>query len=390
MKIQYTKPDITEVEIVEIVDSLQSGRILSGKKTRQLAKNIAAYCGTPHAVCVRTLTQSIEKILRLLGIGHEDEVILSVYMHPAAARAVSRVGARAVLVDTAPEAYTVSPDQLLSAVTCRTKAIILADVGGVMCDYDQARYALQSKRHLYQPNNEAQAAINGIAIISDASQSFGSRHDIYKSGQGADFSCFSFHSSGSLSVGDGAAIVWRDIPGFPHEKLDCPRATQADPYDDSEDELTDIASSILLAQLSRADATHKRHHEIIRQYNESLPNSVQPLRHHGKHYKSNGAFYMVRVPGIKEENRDAVAQELLSAGIETKVHYKPLPMLPLFQRTGYSIQSFPNAFSQYENEITLPLYASMADKAVTYVADSFKRAISRNGFGTRHRGKVFA
>lgn len=389
MKIQYTKPDITEVEIVEIVDILQSGRILSGKKTRQLAKNIASYCGTPHAVCIRTLTQSIEKILRLLGIGHEDEVILSAYMHPAAARAVTRVGARAVLVDIAPEAYTVSPDQLLSAVTCRTKAIVLADVGGVMCDYDQARYALQSKRHLYQPNNEAQAAINRIAIISDASQSFGSRHDIYKSGQGADFSCFSFHSSGSLSAGDGAAIVWRDIPGFPHEKLDNLSVT-ADPYDDSEDELTDIASSILLAQLSRADATHKRNHEIIRQYNESLPNSVQSLRHHGKHYKSNGAFYMVRVPGIKEGDRDAVTRELLSAGIETKVHYKPLPMLPLFQTTEYSIQSFPNAFSQYENEISLPLYASMADKAVTYVADSFKRAISRNGFSARHHGKAFA
>lgn len=386
MKVRYTNPDITEAEIIGIVDTLQSRHILAGKKTKRLAESVSAFCGAPYAVCVGSFTDGIERILRLLQIGPEDEVILSAYMHPAAAHAVERVGARVVLVDIEADTYTVSPGQLASVVTPRAKAVILSDIGGVMCDYDQVRQALHEKRHLYQPKNETQAAINRVAIIGDASYSFGSRHDLYQSGQGADFTCFSFQTERSLFVGDGAAVVWRDIVGLPHKKWQKSHIADGLPYD-PENEMTDILSSILLSQMSRAGEANQKRHEIIDRYNESIPESVLPLRHQGERFKSNGAVYMARIPGMKEAERDALMRALAAAGVETKVHFKPLPMCCEFQRMGYSIQTFPNAFHQYESEISLPLYVSMTDKAISHVLDSFRRCIARLGFAPR-RDKV--
>lgn len=384
MKVGYSKPDITEADIAEVIHILQSGSIFTGKKVKQLEESIALYCGTSSAICTQSFTEGIEKILRLLEIGPGDEVLLPAYMHPAAAIAVQRVGARVMLTDTAPGSYTVSAEQLNDALTIRTKAVILSNIGGVMCDYDQVRQALHQKRHLFEPQNEIQAALNRVALISDASDSFGSTHDLYKSGQSADFTCFSFHSTAGPYAGNGAAIVWRDIIGLPLDELVRKSAAAQDslnyPLDDSHP-FTDISSSIILTQLSRVDETNQKRREIIQQYDELLyPSWVDSLRHKGANFLSNGGIYMARVPGMSEAERDAMAQELASAGIETKVHFKPLPMLPNFQKMGYLIQSFPNAYKQYENEISLPLYVGITDKAIAYVVDLLKRCVHRGGF----------
>ena len=388
MKVRYANPDITEAEIDGVVNTLQSRRILSGKKTKRLAECISSCCGMPYAVCVGSFVDGIERILRLLQIGPEDETVLSAYMHPAAAHAVRRVGARMVLADTKEDSYTVSAEQIASMITPQTKAVILSDIGGVMCDYDQVRQALHEKRHLYRPKNETQAALNRVAIIGDASHSFGSSHEQYLSGQGADFTCFSFQTEGSLFVGDGAAIVWRDFIGLPHEEWQNSHNNFDHPYD-SENEMTDILSSILLSQMSRAGEATQRRHEIIQRYNESMPETVQPLPHQGERFKSNGAVYMARIPGMKESERDLLMQALAAMGIETKVHYKPLPMHPSLQKRGYSIQSFPNAYHQYESEISLPLYGSMTDRAIDHVLESFRRCVARAGFAP-HRNRALA
>ena len=388
MKVCYVNPDITEAEISGVVDTLHSKRILSGKKTKRLAESISACCEMPHAVCVGSFVDGIERILRLLQVGPEDEVVLSAYMHPAAVHAMRRVGAQIVLADTQEDAYTISAERLASMITPHTKAVILSDIGGVMCDYDQMRQALHEKRHLYRPKNETQAALNRVAIIGDASNSFGSTHEQYLSGQGADFTCFSFQTEGNLFVGDGAAIVWRDIVGLPHEEWKNSHNDFDEPYD-AENELTDILSSILLSQISREDEATQRRHEIIQRYNESMPKSVEPLRHQGKHFKSNGAVYMARVPGMKESERDALIQALAAVGVETKVHYKPLPMHPSLRKKGFSIQSFPNAYRQYESEISLPLYGSMTERAIDHVLESFRRCVARAGFAP-HRNRALA
>lgn len=392
MRVNFSKPNITEQEINEVIDTLRSGSIASGKKTKRLENSIATYCGTPNAVCVHTFTEGIERILRLLGIGPWDEVIVPAYMHIAAIFAIERVGARVVVVDTAPGSYTASPEQLIAAVTMHTKAIILSDVGGVMCDYDRIRQALHVKRHMFRVENEQQAVLNRVALISDAAHSFGSIHDSYRSGQSADFTCFSFHCAGNLSAGEGSAIVWRNSKGFENDKLFREENT-ADTYKmrrpAADGQLTDFVSSLLLSQLSRIDAMIERRLEIVRMYDESLlPIWVQALRHESESYISNGHLYMTRVTGLSEADRDHMIQEMASLGVETRVHFKPLPMLLPLSKMGGSMQAYPNAYQQYANEISLPLHNMLTDEAVAYVADVFKRCIRRGGYIMRPKHKV--
>ena len=133
--IGFSPPDITEEEIAEVADTLRSGWITTGPKTKQFEKNLADSMGTNRVACLNSATACMEMTLRVLGIGEGDEVITSAYTYTASASVVAHVGARLVLIDTAPDSYEMDYEKLAAAVTERTKAVIPVDLAGVMCDY---------------------------------------------------------------------------------------------------------------------------------------------------------------------------------------------------------------------------------------------------------------
>lgn len=137
MQIPFSPPDMTEAEEIEVAQVLRSGWITTGPRTKEFERQIASYCHTPKVVCLNSATACMEMILRVLGVGPGDEVITSAYTYTASASVACHVGAKLVMVDTAPNSFEMDYEQLAQAITSRTKVIIPVDLAGIICDYDR-------------------------------------------------------------------------------------------------------------------------------------------------------------------------------------------------------------------------------------------------------------
>ena len=396
MKILFSPPDITDLEINEVVDALKSGWITTGPKTKELERRIAKYCNVNKAVCLNSQTACAEMALHLLGIGEGDEVIVPAYTYTASASIVCHVGAKFVFVDVQKDSLEMDYEQLEKAITSKTKVIIPVDLAGVPCDYDEIFAIVERKKELFKPNNDIQKAIGRVAICADAAHSFGATWKNKKIGSIADFTSFSFHAVKNLTTAEGGALTWREIPGINDEDIynqvqlyslhgqnkDALAKTKlgAWEYDIKgpwyKCNMTDVHAGIGLAQLSRYEEILKRRKEIISRYDSAFrPLGIKTLNHYTEEYQSSGHLYITRVPNITLEQRQEIIVKMAEAGIACNVHYKPLPMMTAYINLGFDIKDYPNAYAQFENEITLPLHTCLKDEEIEYVIENYARIV---------------
>lgn len=396
MKISFSPPDISELEIQMVTDVLRSGWITTGPKTKEFERKIAQYCGTNYAACLNSQTAAAELTLRVLGIGSGDEVITSAYTYTASASIINHVGAIPVLCDTAPGSYEMNYDELENLITNKTKAIIPVDFAGVICDYARIFDIVESKRGLFYPSNKLQEALGRAFVVGDCAHSFGSVHDGKKSGEIADFSCFSFHAVKNLTTAEGGAVTWREIDGVDSAEIyrqymllslhgqskDALSKSQIGSWEyDIEGlyykcNMTDILAALGLAQLERYPQLLGRRMELVSFYDKTLKSdAIDFLSHKGNNLCGNGHLYPIRLLGKDEQYRNKVIHYLAEAGISTNVHYKPLPMYSAYQALGFCIEDFPNALAQYCNEITLPLHTSLTDNDVQYICETLRTTL---------------
>ncbi len=396
--VPFSPPDVTEAEIAEVCDALRSGWITTGPRTKEFEKLIAMCCQTHTAVCLNSATACMELILRVLGVGPGDEVITSAYTYTATASVTCHVGAKVVMIDTAPGSFEMDYDKLADAITERTKVVIPVDLGGVVCDYDSVFAAVESKRHLFRPANEIQKAFGRVVVLADAAHAFGAQWHGKMCGGIADFTSFSFHAVKNLTTAEGGALTWLPIPGLDDEWLykqfqllslhgqnkDALAKTKlgAWEYDivapNFKCNMTDIMAGLGLAQLKRYPELLYRRRQIIERYNEALKDCpVQVLDHYGDDHSSSGHLYLVRLLGKDVQERNAVIEEMAARGIACNVHYKPLPMMTAYKALGFDIADYPNAYNQYCNEITLPLHTCLSDEDVEYVISNFTDILSK-------------
>lgn len=396
MIVPFSPPDITEEEIEAVSEVLRSGWITTGPKTKQLEKELALYMGTERAVCLNSATACLEMTLRVLGIGPGDEVITSAYTYTASASPVIHVGAKLVLVDTAPDSYEMDYEKLAAAVTERTKAIIPVDLGGIMCDYDRIFQIVREKAYLFHPSSMIQEKLGRIAVVADGAHAFGACRKGKICGQAADFTTFSFHAVKNLTTGEGGAVTWHGLTDTDGEELyhqymllslhgqskDALAKTQlgAWEYDIAgtyyKCNMTDIMAAVGLVQLKRYSYLEARRRAIIEKYNERLSDlPVHLMDHYGENQRSSGHLYLVRLAGKSRENCNEIIRKMAEDGVATNVHYKPLPMMTAYRKLGFDIKDYPNSQRQYENEITLPLHTKLTDKEVEYVIRTFRKYV---------------
>ncbi len=396
MNIPFSPPDIGEEEMKEVVDTLKSGWITTGPKTKLFEQRIAAYCRTSRAVCLNSATACMETTLRILGVGPGDEVITSAYTYTATASVVCHVGAKLVLVDTAPDSFQMDYGKLEAAVNERTKVIIPVELGGVICDYDRLFQIVEHKKSLFHPANELQKQIGRVILMADAAHGFGAQRDEKMCGEIADFTCFSFHAVKNLTTAEGGAVTWRDMPGIDQEALykqymlmslhgqskDALAKTKLGAWEYDiiapyyKCNMTDIMASIGLAQLKRYPEILKRRRQLIEMYDAALADlPVTRLVHFDGRGASSGHLYLVRLTGKSRESVNQVISKMAEAGVATNVHYKPLPLLSAYRNMGFDIKDYPNAFRMFENELTLPLHTCLTDAQAAYVTDTFKKVL---------------
>lgn len=414
--IPFSPPDMSEDEVQGVAEALRSGWITTGPKTKEFERQIAAYLGTSRVVCLNSATAAMEMVLRLIGVGPEDEVIVPAYTYTASASVTQHVGCRLVFVDSQRDCVEMDYDKLADAITERTKVICPVDLGGIVCDFDRIFQIAEAKKSLFRPANEFQKRIGRIVIAADDAHAFGSVWHGKKAGGIADFSSFSFHAVKNLTTAEGGAMTWNLPFGeepvsydpwstVPHldgetwnaylyrisqlyslhgQNKDALAKTQLGAWEYDiigpwyKCNMTDIMAGIGLAQLRRYPEMLSRRRQIIRTYDAALSGlPVAVLNHYGQDYTGNGHLYITRLLGRSDAERREVIVKMAERGIACNVHYKPLPMMTAYKALGFDIADFPNAYHLFENEVTLPLHTRLSDEDVEYVIRNYVEVISR-------------
>ncbi|WP_330360079.1 DegT/DnrJ/EryC1/StrS aminotransferase family protein [Terrisporobacter glycolicus] len=398
--IPFSPPDITDVEINEVVDALKSGWITTGPKTKKLEKMIAERCHTSNAVCLNSNTACAEMTFHILGIKPGDEVIVPAYTYTASASVIDHVGAKIVMIDCEPGKFTMDYEKLENAITEKTKVIIPVDIFGVPCDYDRIYKIVERKKDLFTPtDNEIQKAINRVIIMADGAHSFGAYYKGEPVGSSADFTNFSFHAVKNMTTAEGGAVVWRDIPGINNEELyhkymllslhgqnkDALAKTKLGAWEYDivaplyKCNMTDVHAAIGLGQIRRYDAILERKKVMVEKMDEAFKElTLKSVAHYTDEFQSSGHLYILRLfdqkgNAVTSEVRNDFIEKMVELGVATNVHYKPLPMHTAYKNRGFDIKDYPNAYEQFKNEVTLPLHTCLSDEDVDYIIEMVKR-----------------
>jgi dTDP-4-amino-4,6-dideoxygalactose transaminase len=378
-KIPFSPPDITEAEINAVAEVLRSGWITSGPTLAKFEEELAQYCEANKAVALNSATAAMELILKVFDIKEGDEIITTPYTYTATASVAVHRGIKPVFCDVAKDSFFIDYDKIGDLITEKTKVIMPVDFAGIPCDYDRIKEVLKEK------NRE------DIIIIVDSAHAFGAKYKGQRVGAQCDFHTFSFHAVKNFTTAEGGAITYNDnnfkgrenllqdfkftsLHGQSKDALSKMKAGAWD-YDIVTDgfkcNMTDINAAIGRVQLTRYEEMLKHRKEIFNIYTRMLENedfSIIPVTEYGGGTESSYHIYPLRIKGFNEEKRNLLVQRLAEKGIATNVHFKPLPMFTLYKNLGYKMEDYPNAYAQYENEISLPVYSTLALSDVEYIA----------------------
>lgn len=403
---------MTEQEALEVKEAILSGWITTGPRTKKLESQISEFVHTEKTVCLNSATAAMEMVLRLIGVGPDDEVIVPAYTYTATASVTQHIGAKLVMVDSQKDNVEMDYEQLADAITERTKVIVPVDLAGVVADYDRIYEIIEQKKALFRPTNALQAMFGRIIVSADCAHSLGASRHNKMAGEIADFSSFSFHAVKNLTTAEGGAMTWHlpfgnsvvptdtdYMPTVPKKEnetwnellyrisqlfslhgqnKDALAKTKLGAWEYDiigpwyKCNMTDIMAAIGLVQMKRYPKMLERRQQMVNTYNQAFINlPIAVLNHKSADHCSSHHLYMVRLLNKSREETNQVITQMAERGIATNVHYKPLPMMTAYKQLGFEIKDYPNAFHLFENEITLPLNTKMTDEELQYVIENF-------------------
>lgn len=387
----FSPPHIDQKIIDEVVDTLKSGWITTGPKTKKFEKEITAYCGNQTTLCLNSATAGLEIMLRWFGVTQGDEVILPAYTYSATANVVMHCGATPIFVDVNDD-FNMNPDEVKKAITSKTKVIMPVDFAGHPCNYDELNALVQSTemRTLFVANNTVQEQLGRIMILSDSAHSFGAWYKGKRAGALTDVSVFSFHAVKNLTTAEGGAIALNLPAPFNNEevyKYLCVKTLHGQNkdalaktipgnwrYDIVEAgykmNMTDIMAAIGLVEIARYDTeTLPKRKQIYDAYTVALqqhPWAIIP-EYETAQKTSSYHVYALRIKGASEAQRDAIIAKIFEKQVSVNVHFIPVPMMSFYVNQGYNIHHYPNTFAQYQNEISLPVWVDLTAEQIDTV-----------------------
>lgn len=397
--IPFSPPRIDQLIIDEVIDTLKSGWITTGPKTKLFEKKLTAYGGHKATLCVNSASAGLELVLRWFGVKEGDEVIIPAYTYAATANVVIHCGAKPVFVDINDD-FNISVAAIEKAITSKTKVIMPVDLGGFPCDFDEINMLVNKKDivTLFKAETDEQKQLGRILILSDAAHSIGGIYKNKKVGSLTDITVYSFHAVKNLTTSEGGAICLNLNNEFDNEEIykylntkslhgqnkDALAKTQIGnwKYDIVEAgykcNMTDILASIGLVELDRYDKDMlvKRKH-IFDLYTEMLSQYkwAQIPEYSNVTKSSSFHVFLLRIKGISEQERDEIISEIFNAEVSVNVHFVPLPMMSYYKNLGYKIKDYPKAYDNYSREISLPVYYDLTDENVQTVVSAVANAV---------------
>jgi len=371
----FALPDISGSEIDSVVETLRSGWITTGPKTKEFEQEFAKAVQSPHAVMVNSCTAALHLALEAIGVTQNDEVIIPSMTFAATAEVVRYLNARPVIVDVRPSDHNISVEAIEDAITSRTRAVMPVHFAGQPCDMDEITELARRR---------------GLLVVADSAHCFPGSYKGRNVGTLADLTCFSFYATKTISTGEGGAAVtanpdWADrmrimaLHGISRDAWKRYAADGSWYYEITAPgykyNLTDIASAIGIGQLARAEEMRTRRESIADAYDDAFGGTDtfetptrSPERVHAHH------LYVLKLnPEALAIGRDRFIVELKERGIGTSVHFIPLHMHPYYRKTfGYRPEDLPVARALYERSVSLPIYSKMTDDDVARVIEAVR------------------
>jgi dTDP-4-amino-4,6-dideoxygalactose transaminase len=368
----FAPPMIGEEEIEEVIDTLRSGWLTTGPKTRQFAADFTAYTQAPGALTVNSCTAALHLSLVSLGIGAGDEVITTPLTFAASVNVIEHVGARPVLADVEPDTLNIDPQKIEQAITPATKAIIAVHYAGHPVQLDAIRDI--AERH-------------NLHLIEDAAHAIGAAYKNQPIGSGSNPTCFSFYATKNLTTGEGGMLTGDDefldrarmlsLHGMSREAWSRYSAGGKWAYDIAAPgfkyNMTDIQAAIGLQQLRRFEAMQSRRREIVAQYQSAFANDPAlqtPVCHEDVTHAWH--LYVLRINESELTiERNQLIEAINARNIGTSVHFIPIHMHSYYaNRYRWKPEDFPVAFGNFNRMVSLPLSAKMSDQDVADVIEA--------------------
>src|SRR6266487_424083 len=375
----FALPHITQAEIDEVVDTLRSGWLTTGPKTKRFEREFATRVGTPYALAVNSATAAMHLALDALGLQPDDEVIVPVYTFTATAEVVVYLRAKPIFVDVNPVTCNLDPAQLEKHITPRTRAIMVVHIAGLPAEMDAIG---------------ALAKTYNLSVIEDAAHAFPAKYRGQMIGTISDFTAFSFYATKTLATGEGGMLTTANPEFAERASMMALHGISRDAWKRYSAEgswyyeviqagykynMTDIAAALGLHQLARSEWLLERRRAIAQRYTEAFSHwpelETPPDPDHVQHAWH---LYILRLRLERLTiTRDAFIQALKQANIGTSVHFIPLHLHPFYRDTyQLAADDFPAALDAYRRVISLPIYPGMTDEDVEDVIAAVKKIIT--------------
>ena len=368
-------PCLGNEEIAAVVETLKSGWLTTGTKTKRFEEEFARYLGSRHAVAVNSCTAALHLALEAVGVGEGDEVIVPTMTFTATAEVVLYLKAKPVLVDCLPCTLNIDPAGIERAITARTKAIIPVHFGGQPCDMEAIMKI--ARRHR-------------IYVIEDAAHALPAKYHGRMIGTIGDITCFSFYATKTITTGEGgmattdnpdwaARMRMMSLHGISHDAWKRYAKEGSWYYEvlspGFKYNLTDVAAAIGLEQLKKCEMFAAARKNIAAAYNErfrTMPEIQVPTC--GADLDHAWHLYVIRLKLDRVKiGRDQFIECLKDRRIGTSVHFIPLHLHPYYRESfGYLPTDFPNATEAYNRIVSLPVYPGMTEANVEYVIQAVK------------------
>ena len=398
--IPFSPPHIDDKIIAEVVDTLKSGWITTGPKTKLFEKRLTEYTGGKSTLCVNSATAGLEIALRWFGVGQGDEVIVPAYTYCATANVVVHCGAKPVMVDVNANDFDVNVDKIRNAITGRTKVIMPVDIAGFPCDYDEIMSLVKedSIKNKFSASNEIQRQLGRIMVLADSSHSIGAQYKGKRTGSLVDVTVFSFHAVKNLTTAEGGAVIFNLPEPFDNEEIykflcvlslhgqnkdALAKSKGSWKYDvitaGFKMNMTDIMASMGLVELARYDEdTLVKRKKIFDFYTSQFKDDdrfVLPV-YETADKRTSYHVYLLRVKNATEEQRNEIIRRITAREVAVNVHFQPLPLLSFYSGLGYKMEDYPQAFDNYKCEISLPVFYDLTDEQMHIVVDAVKASVT--------------
>ncbi|MEJ6483221.1 DegT/DnrJ/EryC1/StrS family aminotransferase [Nostoc punctiforme UO1] len=379
--IPFALPDIGEEEISEVVDSLRSGWLTTGPKTKSFEQDFADFIGSGvEAIAVNSATSGLHLALEALGIGPGDEVITTVHTFTATAEVIRYLGANPVFVDINLATLNIDASKIEAAITPRTKAIMPVHFGGLACD-------MQSILTIAQKHQ--------LKVVEDAAHAIPTTYQGKLIGSlDSDVTVYSFYATKTIATGEGGMLVTRNpeiaqrcrtmrLHGINRDAFDRYTSTKPSWYYEVvapgfKYNMTDVAASLGIHQLKKAKTLQQQRAAIANRYNielGDLPLHLPALPADGDIHSWH--LYVIRLADSVQVSRNNFIEQLAAKGIGCSVHYIPLHLHPYWRDTyNLCLEDFPQASYASERIVSLPIYTKMTEADQTHIIEIINKTLT--------------